>query len=93
MDYFDQVVKRLTLQDFELLTLLAIDSSMIPLRAKNKQEIVEKTNFSEATYRKIINRLETLCFIESIGEGKAYAYYLTEYGKQAFEQLSTQVNN
>lgn len=91
MDYFDHIINRLTNQDFELLTFLAQESATKPLRAKNKQEITERTNFTDGIYRKIVARLETLYLIESVGEGRAYAYFLTDYGIAAFERLLNEI--
>lgn len=90
-DYYQKVVNHLTTWDFDLLAFLATNAAVKPMDAKNKQEIIDATHFTSAMFRKIITRLETLLFIESVREGKSYAFYLTEYGIKAFNELSNEI--
>ncbi|MGG1659459.1 hypothetical protein [Brevibacillus sp. NRS-1366] len=91
MDYFNQIVNRLNAQDLEILAYLSNQSATIALNAKNKQEITSFSGFTDGIFRKVISRLETLCLIESIGEGRAYAYYLTDYGVTALNRMVNEI--
>lgn len=93
MDYFHLIVDRLGIQDFEVLAFLHKESATKATIVRNKQEIKDFTGFTEGIFRKIISRLDTLYLIESVGEGKGHAYYLTEYGIIAFNKMYDHIQN
>ncbi|MGG0754913.1 hypothetical protein [Brevibacillus laterosporus] len=83
-DYFNEVVNALTHEDFQVLGCLFDVKATASFKAKNKNKIMEDTNFSTAVLRRIINRLIACRLIEisTMVNGKR-SYYLSKYGVQA----------
>lgn len=82
-DYFKSVVSSLTVDDMNVLEILYRKESDAAFKAMSNSEVLQSSGLSEATYRRIIYRLEANKFIEIINVKKQNALYITRYGVEA----------
>lgn len=82
-DYFKSVVSSLTVDDMNILDILYSKEADAAFKAIVNSDVLRISKLSEATYRRIIYRLEANKFIEIINVKKQNALYITQYGIQA----------
>jgi len=82
-NYFDAVVGSLTIDDMYVLGTLHENDATAGFKAMPNTEIFRIVKFTEATYRRTINRLCANKLIETIGVSKQNLFYLTEFGRAA----------
>ncbi|MEH7552804.1 hypothetical protein [Bacillus altitudinis] len=90
MTYFDEVVARLNIDDVSLLTLLQECGANRIVKGKTKEDlkiesIKVETQFSEATIRSALSKLEALLLIERDSTSKHHKFIITSYGVIALE--------
>lgn len=85
--YFQSIVDRLTLDEIELMNYLSKGESNSRLSAKMKRDVFEESKLSEAKFRKIINRLEAMNFIEIVVGSKDHFIFVNEYGQNAIQYI------
>jgi hypothetical protein len=82
-DYFRSVVSSLTIDDMKVLGILYDHEADAGFKALLNSDVFGNSGLSEATYRRIIYRLEANKFIEIINVKKQNALYITRYGVNA----------
>lgn len=87
MNYFEQVISRLSLEEIEILNSLTSQESLSRYTARSKQDLMEKTNLSETLVRKIISRLEAMCFVEVSTGNRRHLVHVTDYGLNAIQYI------
>lgn len=90
--YFTSIVNRLTLDDIQVLNTLSKQESTNRFSARTKKEILDKSELSEAMFRKCINRLDAIHFIEICTGNKEHLVYITDYGLQAINLIYERSN-
>ncbi|MGX9721783.1 hypothetical protein [Bacillus pumilus] len=90
MTYFDEVVARLNIDDVSLLTLLQECGANRLIKGMTKEDlkidsIKVETQFSEATIRTALSKLEALLLIERDSTSKHHKFIITSYGVMALE--------
>lgn len=90
MTYFDEVVARLNIDDVSLLTLLQECGANRLIKGMTKEDLkIESvkldTQFSEATIRSSLSKLEALLLIERDSSSKHHKFIITSYGIMALE--------
>lgn len=90
MTYFDEVISRLNIDDISLLTLLQECGANRIVKGKTKEDlkiesIKVETQFSEATIRSALSKLEALLLIERDSSSKHHKFIITSYGVMALE--------
>jgi predicted transcriptional regulator len=86
-EYWEFLIQRLTLEDAIILTILNDHDITTSVRSMSTSDLMEKSNLTEAIYRKCIIKLTSLRFIEINTGKKQYAYFLTEFGLNALESF------
>lgn len=82
-DYFKSVVSSLTVDDMNILEILYTKEADAAFKALLNSDVLTHSRLSEATYRRIIYRLEANKFVEIINVKKQNAMYITQYGIEA----------
>jgi transcription initiation factor IIE alpha subunit len=82
-DYFKSVVSSLTIDDMKILGILYDHEADAGFKALLNADVCSSSGLSEATYRRIIYRLEANKFIEIINVKKQNAIYITKFGISA----------
>ncbi|MFP3418060.1 hypothetical protein R0K30_02175 [Bacillus sp. SIMBA_154] len=90
MTYFDEVVARLNIDDVSLLTLLQECGAIRLIKGMTKEDLKSEsvkveTQFSEATIRSSLSKLEALLLIERDSTSKHHRFIITSYGVMALE--------
>lgn len=78
--YFEYVVSSLTIDDVYVLGALQESDATTGFKAIPNLELQRAVEFTEATYRRTINRLSANKLIETITVKKSNLIYLTEFG-------------
>ncbi|MCA1233343.1 hypothetical protein LBW83_17170 [Bacillus velezensis] len=81
--YFDSVIDNLTRNDLYILGLLSDEGVDLKFKSIRKKTIQEKTQLTDATFRKSIDRLEALQFINIVKNSKEHTVFITQYGQEA----------
>lgn len=84
--YFDEVINRLTFEDYNFLGCLYGDGSINPFTAINKTKIKESTDLTESVFRKVETRLYAMLLIDQVIGSKNNSYYLTNYGLSVLQK-------
>lgn len=87
MEYFDLVVKSLTLEDSHVLGILYEQDATAKVKAMISKNVSLQGNLSEAKFRKIVGRLQALIFVNINSDYKEHSMYITEYGLKALHQI------
>lgn len=90
--HFTSLVDRLTLEDMEVLNVLAKQESISRFSAKTKKEIIKETNLGESLLRKTIIRLEAMNFINIVLGNREHLLYVNEYGQEAIQHIYERSN-
>lgn len=85
--YFDEVVNGLSPEDTILLSVLLSAKATSKPKAIVSSKAMEAGDISEAIFRKLVNRLAALQFIEVSATFKENAIFLTPYGQSALLSL------
>lgn len=86
MDYFNHVASRLSIDEISLLAILTDEDCTVPFKALRKKEVYVRSGLTEANFRKVINRLDAISFIETVTGSKEHKYYITNFGLMAVNQ-------
>lgn len=81
--YFDSVIDNLTRNDLYILGLLSDEGADLKFKSIRKKTIQAKTQLTDATFRKSIDRLEALQFINIVKNSKEHTIFITQYGQEA----------
>lgn len=84
--YFNHITSRLTLDEMDILGILADNDATATFKAMKKKEVFELSKKSEANFRKIIYRLDAINFLETVTGNKEHMYYVTNFGLYAIDQ-------
>ncbi|MWV44855.1 hypothetical protein GRF59_14635 [Paenibacillus sp. HJL G12] len=79
-NYFEYVLSSLTIDDVFILGALQEAEATAGFKAVSNADLQKTVAFTEATYRRTINRLCANKFVETINVKKQNLLYLTEYG-------------
>lgn len=82
-DYFNLITSQLTAEEMNILTILARNGVTAVFKAMRRSELLEKSNLSEANFRKTLNKLQATYFVEINTTSKESKIYLTMFGQQA----------
>lgn len=82
-EYFNTVVSRIKAEDILLLNILAKEGSTAVYKALPRSRLTDLSELTEANFRKVLHKLQALCFIEIDNSSKESLIYLTSYGLQA----------
>lgn len=85
--YFLSLTDRMTIDEIEILNMLTSKESTNRFSARTKKDLLTQSNLTEAKFRKIINRLEALNFIEIVSGSREHLVYVTEYGQSAIQHI------
>lgn len=83
--YFLSLTDRLSMDEIELLNQLTSSESTNRFSAKTKKELSTHSKLTEAKFRKILQRLEALRFIEVCAGNREHLIFVTEYGQNAIQ--------
>ncbi len=83
--YFTTLIDRLTINEIELLNFLTSNEATNRFSATTKKHLLIESKLSEAKFRKSINRLEALNFIEIVSGNREHLIFVTEYGQNAIQ--------
>ncbi len=78
-DYFEEVMRKLTIEDVSILGWLFQNEANAVFKAIKKSSIADEFEYSTANFRKTLNKLEAIHFIGTVTGGKEHKLYLTEY--------------
>lgn len=81
--YFASVIDNLTRNDLYILGLLSDEGADLKFKSIRKKTIQAKTQLTDATFRKSIDRLEALQFINIVKNSKEHTIFITQYGQEA----------
>lgn len=91
MNYFENIVNRLTVNDLFVMNALYENECVSKSQSIGKVEILDNCPFKSATLYRVINRLELLSFIEVFKYGRQYHYCLTQHGLAAIHSITERV--
>ena len=91
--YFLSIIDRLTFEEIDLLNHLTKKDSTNVLTSIKKKELQSESKMSDATFRKTLNRLEAMLFINTVTGNKEHSIYATEYGQEAIQVIYERSNN
>lgn len=86
-NYFEYVLENITLQDLTLLKILNENGALSKFRAITLFSLKEKSEMSEAIFRKVFNSLSCMRFIETDKGSKDHRVYMSSYGKEVLKVL------
>lgn len=92
-NYFLSIVESLSLEEIEILNMLTCKESTSKYSAQVKREVFKNSKLSEANFRKIVNRLEAMNYIEVASGSKEHLLYVTEYGQMAIQTIFERSNS
>lgn len=84
--YFDTITSKLTLDDMNVLGILYDNDATAKFKSMTNKNVIEQTQLTHAKYRKAINRLDALHFIETVIGGKEHGLYVSEFGIAAINK-------
>ncbi|PGQ88324.1 hypothetical protein [Priestia megaterium] len=85
-DYFEEVMRKLTIEDVGILGWLFHNEATAVFKAIKKSNVADAVNYSTASFRKTLSKLEAIHFVGTVTGAKEHKLYLTEYGQQAVQQ-------
>jgi predicted MarR family transcription regulator len=85
-NYFEHIMKSLTIEDVGILHILLEEDATAKVKSLRNVSLYERSQTTEAKYRKILNRLIATSFIETNTDYKEHSIFITEFGINAFEQ-------
>ncbi|WP_080845580.1 hypothetical protein [Cytobacillus gottheilii] len=86
--YFNAIVDGLNLQDIEVLNVLTSTRATSLLSAITRKEVNDKVSYSEAIFRKTLQRLEAIKFVNVVTGNKEHSIYATEFGQNAINLIA-----
>jgi RIO-like serine/threonine protein kinase len=81
--YFDDIVNNLTIDEMTILGILYSNEANAAFKATRKEHLQKDSELTEAKFRKSIQRLDAIKFIDISTLNKEYRYFITSYGHQA----------
>ena len=82
-DYFENVVRKLTIEDLSVLGWLLEEDATAVFKAIKRSNVSEAIDLSATSFRKTLGKLEAIDFIGMVTSAKEHKMYLTEFGQQA----------
>lgn len=86
--YFMSVLDTLNLEDIEVLNKLTSKDAVNVATSIKKKLLFDELNISQATFRKVLYRLEAMQFVKTVSGNKEHSIYATEYGQQVIQTFS-----
>lgn len=90
--YFEDVVSSLTYDDINVLSILYDNEATASFKSIKNKEVLERTGYTEAVYRRILYKLTGNKFISTIQINKQQGLYITQYGIQAINKSLQEVS-
>ncbi|WP_064199065.1 DUF3116 family protein [Brevibacillus brevis] len=87
LDYFDQIIKRLSREDLTVLEILRDRQATLAKSSMSMDKLQHESEMSRALLRKTVYRLNANYFIESEANNRNQSYFLTSYGDQALTKI------
>lgn len=93
-DYFSHIVKRLSFDDMNVLSILFDKDAVAKFKAVKKSEVFNSSELTEANFRKVVYRLDAINFLETVVGNKEHRYFITNFGVKAInDSLNEEVAN
>jgi hypothetical protein len=91
LSYFDGIVSKLDMDDLILLNTLYSNDCVTKLQSMTKEELTNKGELSDFTFRKVSTRLDMWDFIITVKDSKKFRYYLTQHGLSAIHSITERI--
>jgi hypothetical protein len=85
--YWQHIIDSLTVDDANILGILLDSDSTTRIKAMQNANLCDKSELSEARYRKVVAKLIALKFIDVANDKKQYSYFINDYGQQALHSI------
>lgn len=86
-EYFDHIVKHLTIEEMSILAVLYDMDATAAFKAMKRTDILEQSKLSIARFRKTIGKLVSTCLVDVVTGAKEQKVFLTQYGIEALEPM------
>lgn len=90
-NYFEYVLENVTREDLMLLKILNENGALSKFRAITLLSLNEKSEMSEAIFKKVFGALSCMRFIETDKGSRQHRVYLSSYGKEALKVLLDEI--
>nr|WP_156736402.1 hypothetical protein [Mycobacterium sp. E3298] len=90
--YFNDVVESLTIEDIQLLSILFDNDATAAFKSLKSKDVLQITGYSEAVYRRVLNRLTANKFVGVISLNKQHGLYISGYGVSAISKSLSEVS-
>ena len=90
-DYFENVVRKLTIEDVRILSWLLAEDATAAFKAIKRSSVFEGINLSATSFRKTLSKLEAINFIGMVTNAKEHKLYLTQFGQRAVTKATEEV--
>lgn len=85
--YFDYIIKHLTIEEMAILACLKDNNSTAAFKSSKRSDVSEATELSIALFRKAVGKLISTRLIDVVSGGREQKIFLTEYGLKALMPL------
>lgn len=82
-NYFDTIVKSLTIDDLAILATLEQGDSNLSFKSFTRDQIMKQTHLTIFKLKKALTRLSAQALIEEVSNSRLKSYYLTDFGLAA----------
>lgn len=86
-EYFDHIIKHLTIEEMVILAVLNDMDATAAFKAMKRTEVLEQSKLTIAHFRKSIGKLLSTCLVNVVAGGKEQKVFLSEYGIEALVPL------
>lgn len=90
-NHFESLVENLTQEDLLFLNELYSNDATSNYKSISKESIMEKTNLSQASFRKTVTRMEVVDFVYVSRTQRSPMYSLTNWGLLAINKITEEV--
>lgn len=84
--YFENITKKMTIEEMNVLAFLYEKDANASFKAVKRQQIQETIQLSPTEFRKVIEKLTAVQFIDIVYGKKEHRVFLTVFGQEALEQ-------
>lgn len=89
-DYLEAIITQLSNNDLSILNALLTNDATSKYLSLSKKKIMEYSDVKDYSFRKSMERLEALLFLEIAKSNRKYQYFITIYGIQAINKIIEQ---
>lgn len=84
--YFEEVVSQLHVEDLSILAQLQQNDADAKFKAIKNKHLMELTELSEFKYKKSLERLKALQFVDCVHDEQNKKIFITRYGIEALQK-------